>query len=559
MTMNIGARILIGFLLLLALMGGLGAYQIGSMTAMRQASVDILESDFEALERIRRIRFSQEEMRTQRERAVGVYFLGEAGLSEKSSRAAQQQWEFARRRTLDAVNELLALSVARQERARIAENMETWRTITKNAEASRGKIEELASAVNAEFELLNKNETGNLKGDIEIVDALRVDFDKLMDELDELAGSLVAVSRREIDNVYLNVRKVFMIAFGAASIFAALIAWIIHRSIAQPLFELVSYVEKVGRGDLTQKIRNLGKDEMGRLARQFNEMTANLADTTRQTLTAASNVSGATAQLQAAVAQQAASTSEQRAAIQEITTTLSEISQSGSQISERAQEVARAVEETSGASRSGAEAVGATYEVMGAIREQAEAVAENIVSLTEKTRSVGDIVANVNDIAERSSLLALNAAIEASAAGEQGQSFAVVADEMKSLAAQAKDATAQVQALLRDIQQGISTSAMQTEEAVKRTESGRLQSERMKDSIERLVDNIETSLETFEQIVAATNQQQIGIEQVTQAIQDIRVSSGQVADGTRDLEGAAANLNALGAQLQKSVQRYQLA
>ncbi len=559
MTLNIGGRIVVGFALVLTLMAGLSAYQFGSMTTMRERSLEILESDFAAFELIRTIRLNEEQMRSRREAAIALHFLKVAGLVDTSSRVAQQEWEFARQRAEGSVKALIELARQRNEAALVAENAELWRRLEANAQSSLTKLSEIEDAVEAQFELINSGQLAELPSQIEVVAGLREGFGDLMGQLDSLAASIVVAAQRAVDVVYGNVRLVFIIAVAVTALIAVLTVWTIYRSIAPALFELVAFVERVGRGDLTQRIRNLGKDEVGRLSKQFNDMVANLADSTRQTLSAATNVSSATAQLQAAVSQQAASTNEQRSAIQEITTTLSEIAQSGSQISDRAREVASSVEATAGASRSGAESVSGTYRIMGAIREQAEAVAENIVALTEKTRSVGDIIANVNDIAERSSLLALNAAIEASAAGEQGQSFSVVADEMKSLAAQAKEATAQVQALLRDIQQGINTSAMQTEEAVKRTETGKLQSEKMKEAIDVLVASVETSIEAIEQIVAATNQQQIGIEQVTQAIQDIRTSSGQVADGTRGLEGATANLNALSVQLQKSVERYVLA
>jgi methyl-accepting chemotaxis protein len=559
MTVNIGARIILGFALILTLMAGLAAYQFGAMTTMRQTSADVLESDFAAFELMRQVRSSEQEMTIRRQEAIAFHFLAQAGIAASSSLVAQQEWEFARQRSATYLNDLIALSKQREGAARVRENAEFWREANKTGTAALLKLGEIHEAVKLQFDRLNRNELAELPSRIEAVARQRGQFAQLMDDLDAQAATVRVAADRAIDSVYSDVRQIFVIALIATSLVAMLTIWLLHRSIAPPLFELVSFVEKVGRGDLTQRVRTLGRDEMGRLARQFNEMVAGLAEVAKQTLIAATNVSGATSQLQASVSQQAASTNEQRSAIQEITTTLSEIAQSGSQIAERAKEVASSAEATADASRSGSEAVGETYRIIGAIGEQAEAVAENIVALTEKTRSVGDIIANVNDIAERSNLLALNAAIEAAAAGEQGQSFAVVAEEMKNLAGQAKEATLQVQAILRDIQQGISTSVMQTEEAVKRSEAGKLQSERMKAAIESLVASVEVSIETFEQIVAATNQQQIGIEQVTQALQDIRASSGQVADSTRGLEGATANLNALSQQLQKSVQRYLVA
>jgi len=195
---------------------------------------------------------------------------------------------------------------------------------------------------------------------------------------------------------------------------------------------------------------------------------------------------------------------------------------------------------------------------MDAIREQAEAVATNIVALSEKTQAIGDIIATVNDVSERSHLLALNASIEAAAAGEQGRSFAIVAAEMKLLADQAKGATRNVRSILGDIQRGINSSVMLTEEAVKRVASGKERTDAGHAAIEELAARVQENVQTFQQIVASTNQQQIGIEQVTIALQNIREASQQTASSTRQLDQAAGDLGELSRTLVGLTERYRL-
>ena len=220
--------------------------------------------------------------------------------------------------------------------------------------------------------------------------------------------------------------------------------------------------------------------------------------------------------------------------------------------------MAAAAEATSATSRAGLQAVQDTNRTMEAIREQVEEVAENIVALSEKTQAVGEIIATVNDIAERSNLLALNAAIEAAGAGEQGSRFSVVASEIKNLADQAKESTVQVRTILGDIQKGINSSVMLTEEAVKRVETGKQQADVTEQTIRQMADTTQESVQAFQQIIGATNQQQIGFEQVTQGMQDIRQAATQTAAGTVQLEKAVANLNSLSQQLREAVGRYQL-
>jgi methyl-accepting chemotaxis protein len=246
------------------------------------------------------------------------------------------------------------------------------------------------------------------------------------------------------------------------------------------------------------------------------------------------------------------------AAHQETNVTIQQVSESGLQITERAKQVTITAEAVSIANISGLDAVQKANQTVEAIHEQAEAVAQNIVSLSEKTQAVGDVLATVNDIAEQSHLLALNAAIEAAAAGEHGRSFSVVASEIKNLANQSKSATVKVKTILGDIQKEIGTSVMLTEEAVKRVDLGKHQADVAASAIRNMAANIDQSVQAFQQIVAGTSQQQIGFENVRQALKDMSRGSEQAAASTRQTEKSAASLTEIGAQLRQATERYRL-
>jgi methyl-accepting chemotaxis protein len=339
---------------------------------------------------------------------------------------------------------------------------------------------------------------------------------------------------------------------------AAVLGLATHRSITRPLGEFQHFVTSVGEGNLAQTTAREGKDELGKLARGLNQMVDRLREMATQTRDATDNLATATMEILASAREQSAVTAEQVAAHQETNVTIQEVSQSGLQIAERAKQVTITAEAVSIANTSGLDAVQKTNQTVEAIHEQAEAVAQNIVSLSEKTQAVGDILATVNDIAEQSHLLALNAAIEAAAAGEHGRSFSVVAGEIKNLADQSKAATVQVKTILSDIQKEINTSVMLTEEAVKRVDVGKHQADVAAFAIRNMAANIDQSVQAFQQIVAGTNQQQIGFDNVMQALKDMSRGSEQAITSNRQTEKAAANLTSIEAQLRKATERYRL-
>ncbi|MCU1234663.1 MAG: hypothetical protein JWP63_2630, partial [Candidatus Solibacter sp.] len=324
-----------------------------------------------------------------------------------------------------------------------------------------------------------------------------------------------------------------LVAFASAAI---------HRSITRPLAEFHRFVTAVGEGDLTQVSALDGGDELGKLAQSLNRMVAGLKEVALQTRGVTLDLNTAVVDILASARQQTASTGERVAACQETNVTMQQVSQSCFQMSEKAKQVAATAEAISVASHSGLETVQNTNRSMESIREQAEAVAENVIALSEKTQMVGDIVATVNDIAEQSHLLALNAAIEAAAAGEHGRSFAVVAGEIKNLADQSKEATVQVKSILGDIQKGINSSVMLTEEVVKRVELGKRLADQAASTTREMTSSIQESVQAFQQIMAGSNQQQIGFEHVMQAVKDIGQGSEQAVSSTRQMERAAAGL-----------------
>jgi methyl-accepting chemotaxis protein len=558
MTMRISTRIAAGFAAMALLTLGVGVYGLQRQAESRAFTAEMRTRDIAVLETFGVISRFEGEMRLHRER---VFAMASASLREgrTDTSAEQQQW----RHSLEGVRTSLAETEGRvrefegsslsQERAR------GWSQIQGVvADASRALNEKLAPEVERRFGLVQQGRPQEALENRPLLDAEEAGFVVAMREAQRLAEAQVDLGARESEESYEQARRSITLALLATLTVGAICSVVIQRSVTRPLAQFQIFAAKVGQGDLTTQADASRQDEMGDMARSLNRMVESLRCVAQQTRGAAENLSAATTQILASTRQQASGSAEQAAAVQQTNATLTEISQSGSQISERAKQVAASAEATSGASDAGLKAAQDTSRIMEGIREQAEAVADNVVTLSEKTQTVGEIIATVNDIAEQSHLLALNAAIEAAAAGEHGRSFTVVATEIKSLADQSKEATLQVRSILGEIQKGINSSVMLTEEAVKRVESGKKQTEVADKAIRELAASIERSIQAFQQIVAGTNQQQIGLDQITQAVRDIGQASGQAAAGTQQLELAAANVNAMAHQLRTAVEQYKL-
>jgi signal transduction histidine kinase len=70
--------------------------------------------------------------------------------------------------------------------------------------------------------------------------------------------------------------RAFLLAAVLALLLALAVGLLVSRRLAAPLRELAAVASRMGQGDLTTRARVRGKDEIGRLAGQFNQMAGRL-------------------------------------------------------------------------------------------------------------------------------------------------------------------------------------------------------------------------------------------------------------------------------------------
>ncbi|HVV43937.1 MAG TPA: methyl-accepting chemotaxis protein [Bryobacteraceae bacterium] len=557
-NIRIGVRLMLGFGLIVLLTLALGGYALRKQSDLQRLTQDIDDRDFTTLENLQEITRGEDQMRASREAAFLAALLNQNHLTAESPRSRESEWTRLRDRNAKLLSDLENTARTMQTSAITSDRALGWEKISSAMKDADDSLRAISPLVEGQFALLNTGSLSEAAGRQAEIEAASSDYQSKLTVAQRLIHDQIDLGRQEVIALATETRNSIVVVLVIAILLAVLFSIVIHRSITYPLQEFMRLVERVGQGDLTQKVTVARADEIGDLGKSLDSMVNGLKDVASQTRLVAESLNTATAEILASTQQQAAATAEQAAAVQQANATMTEISQSGAQISERARQVATAAEATSSASASGLQSVRNTTQIMDSIREQAEAVATNVISLSEKTQAIGQIITTVNDIAEQSHLLALNAAIQAAVAGEQGRSFSVVANEMKNLAAQSKQATVQVRGILGDIQKGITTSVMLTEEAVKRADSGRQQANVADQTIRKLTESVEESVRAFQQIVGGSGQQQIGFEQVTHAFRNISVATQQTATSTKQSEKAASNLSSLAQELRSAVARYRV-
>ena len=95
---------------------------------------------------------------------------------------------------------------------------------------------------------------------------------------DMMNGAIeLAVTTEYIEKGKKEIRTTSLIVSGVVFVIGILIGFWLSRNISIPVLALRNAADKVGEGDLTQRVTNESGDEIGDLARAFNKMVADLA------------------------------------------------------------------------------------------------------------------------------------------------------------------------------------------------------------------------------------------------------------------------------------------
>jgi len=386
--------------------------------------------------------------------------------------------------------------------------------------------------------------------DVKIDEVVGEDFEWYVLAEIPTAEAFEPVHRLAVRTTFVAVLVFLVVAFAG---------FCVARSITGPVAAVSSQVLQISDGDLTINVpEGLRErlDEIGALGRGVHSMVTSLRGQTVELREASGTLGASAAEISASVAQVTSSATETAAAVTETTTTVEELKQTSEVNSAKAQQVSESARLAAETSESGTAAVEGVMAEMARIKQQMDVVSERVMALSDQTQAISEIIGSVDDLAEQSNLLAVNAAVEAAKAGEHGRGFAVVAQEIRSLAEQSKDATRRVRGILTDIQKATGATVMATEQGAKAVEAGVTRSAEAGEAIEALGDSIDRAAQAAIQIAASSHQQQVGVDQVASAMENIRQATTQNVDSMKQLDQAAVDLRQLGERLVDLLKQY---
>ncbi|MFM2590322.1 methyl-accepting chemotaxis protein [Vibrio sp. TBV020] len=346
-------------------------------------------------------------------------------------------------------------------------------------------------------------------------------FSKLEKILDEISSTANTQSRDSLDQLVDQARESISLVWGllgVAVLLAFVTAMFLIKGIVLPIKALSEAAEDLrsGEGDLTRRIPDFGRDEIGETAKSFNGFLDKLQNIMLDIRRSVEAIAHSTNEVSTTSQMLSTTSSQLASSVEETSASLDQMSSSISMNTENSKVTNGIATQSSSEANEGGKAVNDTVNAMTAIAEK---------------------IGIIEDIAYKTNLLALNAAIEAARAGEHGKGFAVVADEVRKLAERSQVAAQEISSL---------------------ADSSVKVAQHAGDMLNRMVPNIQQTADLVQEITAASTEQSTSVAEINRTVSQLDEIAQQNASASEELASTAVMVQEQTNEIRNTVSFFKL-
>jgi methyl-accepting chemotaxis protein WspA len=353
-------------------------------------------------------------------------------------------------------------------------------------------------------------------------------------------------------------RRATLIVMGLILLPTMLAAFLVARSISQPIAEAVHAAQTVANGDLTVRTEGRSDTETGKLLRALGRMTSYLNSLVGQVQKSTIDLVSTANSLSAMTHAQGEEAASLRATTNQIAAASKEISATAEELVRTMSEVTRVANDTAELARTGRIELGEMEQVMGSLVDATGSISGKLNAISERASDIGGVTTTISKIADQTNLLSLNAAIEAEKAGEYGRGFGVVAREIRRLADQTAVATLDIERMVKEMQSAVSGGVMEMDKFSESVRRGVEETNEINAQFARIIEQVETLLPRFDSVHEGMQSQAAGANQIRDAMVALTESAAASVEALEQTNRATQQLESAIAELRQEISIFKL-
>ena len=331
-----------------------------------------------------------------------------------------------------------------------------------------------------------------------------------------------------------------------------------HDELQDSIIRLLEEITELADGDLSIRA-TVTEDVIGTLADSLNLMLEELGTAFARIKLSAEQVNSTANILSTSTGELAGQNNNQSSMINEAVQEINLLTKAIRKAADQANTSASFSLESSKVAEEGAQAVRETSHSMEAIRGNVQNTARSIKRLGESSQEISDFARTINEISDRTSILALNASIQAAAAGEEGRGFAVVAEEIQRLAERAAVSTRQIETLIKNILGEITEAGVSMDSSIQEVVQGTQLSQNALSRLEEITNRSNEVFGLIQGVASAAQQQADTTAVLATSMGEISSISLETAEEAMGASVSMQEMAVMGDDMLQSVATFKLA